>query len=200
MLWVLFSTVHAQYFYKALTFLGGSLLPLAVRFCDDTFLLACFLACISSSSSSSCQCFGLDFLKNWTIRMFTGRAISEPKIDVKMEFKLRMMKPMWILVSALPSSSRCSSLVLKNIALASMVVNSKDRQQVSRCTRVKLLLVGRENSETQRWSSVRFLRAFAKKRWLKPCISSVPATGSIRSTWPSSSSAASHREHRKKWL
>jgi len=43
---------------------------------------------------------------------------------------------------------------LNHMALVIMVMNSKDIQHEMRCTRVKLLLVGRENTENHKWSLV----------------------------------------------
>ena len=56
-----------------------------------------------------------------------------------------------LVILSLPISNAASwsssSPAPKNIALVSIVENSTARAQVNRCTRVKLLLVGRENTE-----------------------------------------------------
>ena len=103
----------------------------------------------------------------------------------------------WNGPSRMPVVVDCLSSDLKNIALVIMVRNSNDMQHDSRCTRVKLERVGREKTESQRWSLASFLRAEEVKRCLKAMRSSMPATGRIRSTMPSSSSTASQRSHRK---
>lgn len=89
---------------------------------------------------------------------------------------------------------------LNHMALVIIVMNSKDIQHEMRCTRVKLLLVGRENTENHKWSLVSFFLIDEENRCLKAARSSRPATGIILSIMPSSSSTAIHRSHRKKYL
>jgi len=89
---------------------------------------------------------------------------------------------------------------LKNIQLVIMVRNSRQTQQLIRCTRVKLLRVGLDTTENHKWSLVSFLRTEELKRCLNAVRSLKPATGRILSTIPSSSSTASHRPQRKKNL
>lgn len=103
----------------------------------------------------------------------------------------------WMGPSLMPVVVDCWSSDLKNMALVIMVRNSSDMQHDSLCTRVKLERVGREKTESQRWSLAIFLRAEEVKRCLKAMRSSMPATGRIRSTMPSSSSTASQRSHKK---
>ena len=73
-------------------------------------------------------------------------------------------------------------------------------QQEMRWTREKLLLVGRDTTENHMCSLLSFLRRDEEKRCLNAMRSSLPATGMMRSTCPSSSSTASQRLHRKKNL
>ena len=87
-----------------------------------------------------------------------------------------------------------------HMALATIVVNSRHRMHVRRCSLVKLLRDGRPTREIQRWSSNSFLRALSKNRWLNVRISSRLAIGRMRSINPSSSSTANQRPHRKKYL
>lgn len=89
---------------------------------------------------------------------------------------------------------------LKNMAFDIMVINNRDIQQEIRWTRVKLLLVGRENIENHRWSLVSFFLIDEVKRCLNAAKSSRPATGIILSIIPSSSSTANQRSHKKKYL
>ena len=98
-------------------------------------------------------------------------------------------------VSLSPSESD-----LNHMALVIIVKNNKDMQQEILWTRVNELRVGREKTDSQRWSLVNFLRTDDEKSCLKATRSSILATGRTRSTIPSSSSQASHRLQRKKYL
>ena len=89
---------------------------------------------------------------------------------------------------------------LNHMAFVIIVRNSSDMQHEMRCTRVKELRVGRLNTDNQRWSLDSFFRTEEEKSCLKATRSSMLATGRMRSTIPSSSSQASHRLHRKKYL
>ena len=99
---------------------------------------------------------------------------------------------------ALVWPSRSSDL--NHMALVIIVMNRRDIQQEIRCTRVKLLLVGRENTENHKWSLVSFFLIDDVNRCLNAAKSSRPATGIIRSIIPSPSSTASQRSQRKKYL
>ena len=98
-------------------------------------------------------------------------------------------------VSLSPSESD-----LNHMALVIIVKNNKDIQQEILWTRVNELRVGRENTDSHRWSLVNFLRTEDEKSCLKATRSSILATGRTRSTIPSSSSQASQRLQRKKYL
>jgi len=109
--------------------------------------------------------------------------------------------PIDMATGALPSSCLSSSPPpLNHIALVIIVRKSSDIQQDIRCTRVNELRVGRLNTDNHRWSLVNFLRTEEEKSCLNATRSSILATGRIRSTSPSSSSHASQRLHRKKYL
>ena len=83
------------------------------------------------------------------------------------------------------------------MASAIMVASRRQAMQDRRCTREKEDLRGLEKTEIHRWESRRERWVSVKKRCWKSTRSWRPATGSIRSTLPSSSSTASHRLHRK---
>jgi len=68
------------------------------------------------------------------------------------------------------------------------------------CTRVKELGVGRMTTENQMWSSESLARAFVKNALWKSMSPWLTAAAMLRFTSPSSSSVASHRPHRKKYL
>ena len=103
--------------------------------------------------------------------------------------------PIFSAVGGGPESASPSDL--KNMAFVIIVRNSSDMQQEILWTRVNELLVGREKTDTQRWSLVSFFRMDEEKSCLKATRSSRPATGKILSTMPSSSSQANQRLHKK---
>lgn len=130
-----------------------------------------------------------------TIMMLGGKTMAVVAMLTKSCDSVKEMGPSWMDdgFSTLPS-------VLKNMQLVIIVRKSREAQHDTRCTRVKLLLVGRDITENHIWSLLSFLRTDELKRCLKAVRSCSPATGRIRSTMPSSSSTASHRSHRKKNL
>ena len=93
-------------------------------------------------------------------------------------------------------SCNCSASPRKNMQLVIIVRNKRATQQDTLCTLVKLLRVGLLSTDTQMWSFAIFFLTDPLKRCLKEVRSFIPATGTIRSTCPSSSSTANHRSHR----
>lgn len=58
----------------------------------------------------------------------------------------------------------------QNIMLVSMVHSSREKQQDTRCTRVKVLQGGRLMTENQMWPSRKSLAVFMKNRLLERCV------------------------------
>ena len=135
------------------------------------------------------------FLNTVTMNKFGGNTMAVVTTLMNSWWRVNENGPM---ETALTFSTFSSDL--KNMQFVIMVRNNNDTQQLTRCTLVKLLFVGLDTTENHRWSFVNFLRTEDEKRWLKAVRSFIPATGSIRSTAPSSSSTASHRLQRKKNL
>ena len=85
-----------------------------------------------------------------------------------------------------------------HMTFTSMVHINRDRQHVTRCARVNRLRAGRNAIENHKWLSDKSRVVLVRNKCTKSPSSSFPATGTRRSTWPSPSSHASQRSHRKK--
>ena len=133
------------------------------------------------------------FLNNCTMIRLIGNTIKLDWIPTMNWCHVNVKKPasMMTLFWALTGASY-------HMTFTSMVHINRDRQHVTRCARVNRLRAGRNAIENHKWLSDKSRVVLVRNKCTKSPSSSFPATGTRRSTWPSPSSHASQRSHRKK--